>query len=365
MVVIPVFALIVILSLLGVYYYKRSTRNAVERFIANDVTINILIAGSNVFNDNKHKFYSVLSIQPGTKKIGLIFLPPDFRVLTDERRGRYQRIDEIDSSDFKSLADSLYHDIKLKIPFYVILYSPDIERLVDLVGGIDLYFLNQAEGIHGTEYGLNYLDGSKTVKYINSAEKNSIFIKYDRIQDILLTLFYNRDKYRKFFNLEFISEVIRTIKTNLLAREIAGLAKILYDEKTELMCSIAPGSYDEDGLYYIDDISYKMYENDYLKTLIKGVDPEQPVKIKILNGTDVSGLAKRTRAFLVREGLNVVEFGTSPFPSQEASVIISQKGNIGPARKVADLLSIDRIYHVIDSTQLNNVLLIIGWDRTR
>ena len=358
-------AVLIILALSGLYFYKVSTRNAVEQFISNDIMINLLIAGSNSYNDNRHKFYSILSIQPGTKKIGLIFLPPNLSINLDKRKQEYKRIDEVDISDFDSLSESLFHETKLKIPFYVVLYSPDVERIVDLIGGLDLYVLGQVKNIHGIKHGINYFDGAKTMQYLNSAEENSIYIKYDRIEDILLTLFSNKAKHKKFFNIEFISEAIKSIKTNLLAQEIVTLAGLLYDDKADVLCTILPGTFTDNGLYQMDNISYKLYEKEFLQKLMQKNQNEQSVKIKILNGTDVPGLAMKTRAFLIREGLNVIEFGTSPDPFQKNSVVICQKGEIGPAKKVAELLSISRIYHIVDSTQLNNVLLIIGTDMAK
>lgn len=358
-------AILIILSLLGLYFYKVSTRNAVEQFISGDVMINVLVAGSNVYNDNRHKLYALISIQPATKKIGLIFIPPNLRVNLDERNKEFKRLEEIDISDFDLLSESLYRETKLKIPFYIVLYSPDVERIVDLIGGLELYVLDQVKNIHGIKPGLNYFDGARTMQYINSAEENSVYIKYDRIEDILLTLFSNKHKYKKLFNLEFIHEAMKSIKTNLLAQEVATLAGLLYDDRADILCTILPGTYTDNGLYQMDNISYKLYEKEFLKQLLQDKQTEQSIKIKILNGTDVSGLAMKTRAFLIRQGLNVIEFGTSPYPFQQDTVVICQKGEIGPAKKVAELLSINKIYHIVDSTQLNNVLLIIGTDMAK
>ncbi len=354
--------LLFILSLIGIYLYKIKTRNAVEKFIGKDLMINILIVGSNIYNENMHKFYAVLSIQPKTKKVGLLFIPPNFKVTLDEMRRSYCRIDQVDINDFTKLSSSLYRDLKLKIPFYMVLYSPDVERLVDLLGGLDLYVLDQVKDIYGIKYGVNYFDGVKASQYINSAEENSIFLKYDRIQDILLTVFSDRKDYMLYNNIEFLSEVIRTLKTNLMAQEIVTIADLLNDDKSDFICTTLPGTFSGNGYFYIDNVSKKIYEDEFLKRLFREDNSESPVKIKILNGTEVIGLAKKTRAFLVRRGIHVIEFGTSPFPLQENTVIINQKAEIGPAKKVADLLSIDKIYHIIDSTQLNNVLLIIGRD---
>jgi anionic cell wall polymer biosynthesis LytR-Cps2A-Psr (LCP) family protein len=355
--------LAVIIVFLSIYiYYKKSTRNAIETFAENGMMINILIAGSNVYNHNKHSFYAILSYNPEKNKIGITFIPPEFRVDLNGKGKKFQKISEIDINDFKSLSGSLERDLKLNIPFYVVLYSPDVERIVDMIEGIELYVLDGLN-IHGTHFGLNYFDGDKINEYINSVEEKSIFRKYDRIQDILLTLFYNKKKYEKYFNIEFISEILKTTKTNFRSQEIVSLAKLLYKKNADLTCTVLPGLVDKDGFYIIDDITYKIYKNDFLKRLIvDNIEAEQQLKVKILNGTDIAGLAKKVRFKFVTQGFNVVEFGTAPYPMFEKTVIINRRGEIAPVKKVSELLGVDNIYHIIDSSQLTSVLIIIGKD---
>lgn len=346
------------------YYFKKQTRNAVELLAENDKMINILLAGNNAYNNNRHTFYAVVSLNPENNRIGVTFIPPDFRIRTERSSDSFIRIDEADINSFKSLSASLQDDLKLSIPFYVVLYSPDVERFVDLIEGVELYILDELK-IPGIHFGLNYFDGNKLNQYINSVEENSIYKKYDRIQDILLTLYYNRNKYERFINAEFISEGMKRIKTNLLPQEIMSLAQLLYKKEADLTCTIMPGFFTKDGFYIVDETAYKIYKNNFLKKLIVNNYPEQPVKIKILNGTDITGLARRVRRKFVSEGFNVVEFGTSPYPTFDKTLIINRKGDIGPVRKVSELIGVNRIYHSVDSTQLNNVLVILGFDMAR
>lgn len=355
------FIIIVITLLFTIYYYKKQSRNVIERLAESNKIINILIAGNNIYNDNKHRFYSIMSYNPENGKIGLTFIPPDFRINLDSRKNLYSKIDDVDINDFKKLTDSLAADLGLDIPFYIVIYSLDVKRLVDLIEGIDIYVLDQIDGMHGVTSGLNYFDGEKVLKYIFQGN-GSIFGRYDRIQDILLTVFYNRDRYKKFINIDFISEVIRTVKTNFLPQELISLLEMLYKDKTDLTCTVLPGTFDKDGFYCLDEISNNMYKNDFLKYLITGNSENEAPKIKVLNGTSVGGLAKKIRNILTKEGLNVVEFGTSPYPEFEHSIIINRKGGMEPVLKVSKLIGVDRIYHIIDSTQLNNVLLIVGND---
>ena len=365
--VIPIsFILGVIIILLLVFqYYKKSTRNVIEILAENKKMINILIAGSNVFNQNKHNFYAVFSYNPEKNKFGITFIPPEFKIDLKGKGKNYKKLKDIDFNDFDNLSASLERDLKLNIPFFIELYSPDVERLVDMIEGVDLFILNDIK-IHGIRFGLNYFDGKKVGEYINSVEENSILRKYDRIQDVLLTLFYNKSKYEKYFNHDFISEILRTVKTNLLAQEIVSLSKLLYNKKNaELSSTILPGIIDKDGFYTIDDITYKIYKNDFLKRLIIDNDIEQQIKVKILNGTDISGLARKIRYKFVTQGFNVVEFGTAANSTFDETVIINRRGEISSVKKVSELLGVDNIYHVVDSSQLTNVLVIIGKDMAK
>ncbi|MDY6935844.1 MAG: LytR C-terminal domain-containing protein [Spirochaetota bacterium] len=355
--------IILFIILFILYYNSIFARNSIEKLIQNKKMINVLIAGSNVFNDNKHQFYGILSINPENERIGFTIIPPNLTISIDSRSKALQRISQIDINNFKKLSTFLNQKLQLNIPFYIELYSPDVERLVDIIEGIDLYVIYQIDEIDGIEYGLNYFDGMKTIKYINSAEENSIFIKYDRIQDILLTLFYNKNKYKKYVNIKLISEALKTIKTNLVPQEAMTIIDLLY-KKSDLICAILPGQYN-DGFLHFDDISYKIYEKEFLTKLVFNNEIESSMKVKILNGSGISGMARKMRNLLVREGLNVVEFGTSPYPIIDHSIIINQKGDIGAVKRVSELIGVNRIYHIIDNMQLSSVLLIVGKDFAR
>lgn len=366
--VIIIVSLIMVAVTAMVVYHLMSmrTRNAVEELIQKKRIVNILVAGSNRFNDHRHQFFSIVSINPENGRIGITFLPPSLRMKRDEDDEKGVRIDEMPFTDFDGIRESLQRTLKLNVPFYVELYSKDVERLVDLMEGVDIFVLESRGDDSAAGFGVNYFDGPGVMRYINSVEENSIFLKYDRVLDLIMTMYRDREKYGRFVNGGLIGEIVKSMKTNLLPQEIHRISRIVMGDG-DVMGTVLPGFF-RDGMYCMDDITYRIYEKEFLADLIvdrseKEID--SAIKIKILNGTDVPGLARRMRERLIREGMNVVEFGTSPYKKLNRSIIINRRGNIGSARRVAELTEIKNVFHVIDNTQLHNILIIIGEDMAK
>jgi hypothetical protein len=79
---------------------------------------------------------------------------------------------------------------------------------------------------------------------------------------------------------------------------------------------------------------------------------DQSVKVKILNGTNVPGLAKKMRNILMREGLHRGRVSAPSYPFF-ARHHHNQRADTDYAMRVAEILGVDRVYHIIDSSQLN------------
>ena len=353
-------AVVLVVAVAGLYMYRIKTRNAVELLASNKLLVNVLIAGTNVYSDGKNKFYCIVSVNPENGRVGVTFLPPSLKVdLSGD--GDMVRLDEVSISDFDKLSAFLHSTLQIRVPFYAVMYSPDVVRLVDLAEGVNLYVLDQVKDIEGIHRGINYFDGRKVAKYINYADDGSIFKKYDRVQDLLFTLYYNRASYEKFLSADYIVEGMKTIKTNLLPNEVLSIGRLMM-KNGDLMSQILPGKVTGEGDFVIDEVTCKLYESNFLKRLVLTGEADSNIKVKVLNASGVPGIAKRIRQLLVREGVSVVEFGTYPDVVLDESVIINQKGDIESVKKIAELTGVSRIHHVIDTTQLHSVLFIAGKD---
>lgn len=352
--------LIIIITFFAINQYRKSTRNIVDIIASKNDLVNVLVAGINTYKDDTFVFFGILSVNPANGNCGITLIPPDYGVFMNDDGSKVKKISQVDFYYYNRIRYSLKKDLGLDVPFYVKIYSPDVIRTVDLAGGINIFSIDQAPEVSNIKFGLNYLDGVKTMQYINSTRENSIFIKYDRILDVLLSLYYDKKQWDLYKHPGFLTEVFKSIKTNMVLREIYSIAGML-NEKGDFYASLMPGGYSSD-YYVVDEISFKSYQQDYLMPIAVETAAGSEIKIKILNGTSVPGLARQLRNSLIRDGLNVVEFGTSPYPQMPESVIICRKSDFYAAGIAAEKTGINSIYFVNDNTQLNNLLIIIGED---
>jgi len=350
-----------IILYLCISFYIKSTRNVIEKIVDNGDLINILVTGRNIYKENTFNFYALISINPANNNIGITFIPPDYRIMMNDSGSDSVKISDIDFYYFDRIRYTLGKDLQLNVPFYVKIYSSDVIRTIDLMDGINIFSLDQAKCITMGKSGLNYLDGRKTCDYINCAEMDSIYLKYDRILDVILTLYYEREKRLAVLNEDYITEIIKNVRTNLLPQEIFSIIR-LASGKGNVMSTLLPGGINS-GFYIVDEINFKTYQQDFLGPLVAEGGAEIPVKIKILNGTGIQGLARKMRNDLIRDGLTVTEFGTSTYGNFQNSVIICRQCDIFTANRTAELTGINKIYFVTDTSQLTNILIIIGEDK--
>ncbi len=356
--IIIITAVIGTIAYLAISFYIKSTRNVIEQMVAREDLINVLIAGRNSYKDNTFNFYALVTINPKNNNIGITFIPPDYRVMMNDSGSNVVKISEVDFSNFDRIRYSLQTDLQLNVPFYIKVYAADVKRVIDMIEGINIFSLDQAKCIFNGKTGPNYLDGKKTVDYINCADE--IYIKYCRILDVLLTLYNERENLKDLVNIEFVNEIIRDIRTNFMPQEMFSLIKLVMN-KGNCMSTLLPGGFTS-GYYVVDDINFKTYQQDFLSPLLVNSETEANSNIKILNGTSVPGLARKLRNDLIREGLNITEFGTSNYGNFEQSIFICRQSDIITANRIAEITGINKIYFVTDTTQIINILIIIGED---
>jgi len=101
---------------------------------------------------------------------------------------------------------------------------------------------------------------------------------------------------------------------------------------------------------------------------LEGDPPMEPpatwdrIRVEVLNGAGVAGLAARARDHLREEGFDVVYYGNAASFDQETTVVLSRTGPAGAARAVAGRLGVTRVETAPDSTRFVDVTVILGAD---
>ncbi|MEM9424987.1 MAG: LytR C-terminal domain-containing protein, partial [Spirochaetota bacterium] len=81
-----------------------------------------------------------------------------------------------------------------------------------------------------------------------------------------------------------------------------------------------------------------------LHTLDKIVAEEYPVRVEILNGTNVSGLASRTGVLYSQQGFDVIHIGNADRSDYDKTVVINlHSNNLDDVRRVAELIGAENL----------------------
>ena len=97
-----------------------------------------------------------------------------------------------------------------------------------------------------------------------------------------------------------------------------------------------------------------------LHTWIQGIQGR--VRVEVLNGSGVAGVAWDATRVLRESGFDVVLFDNAETYSADSSVVMDRVGNMDPARSVAEALGIAQVRSEPDSTRLVDVTVRLGPD---
>lgn len=291
----------------------------------------------------------VASIDQNTNQVTLLSIPRDLYI--DNKTGGGTRINNLYSigkNDLKNeelgmtmIREEVEKVTGIPIQYYIKVDFSGFEKLVDDLGGIDLY---APYPIYDTQYpkgetgyyetfsigaGFQHLDGTTALKYARSRHSTSDFDRSRRQHLILQAIKEKAEQKGILTSAGAINDLYDTLKpyfiTDLSARELITLAKIGTNIKTE---NIANYMVHDDptqcgGLLYVP--AKELYGGaSVLVTANKGFKDIQTmanivvnhpelrsgnVTLQILNGTRGIGIAAETKMILNRLCLKVSRFG--------------------------------------------------------
>jgi LCP family protein required for cell wall assembly len=299
----------------------------------------------------------VVSLDPVTKIGSMLSIPRDLYVDIPgygfdkiNKAYFYGEVNRLQTGGAGLAIQTVENLLGIPIDYYAVVDFNSFTTVVDLIGGIDVYvpFDNMVVdpvGNHNTttlHFGFNHLDGALALGYArNRHTENGDVDRAARTQQVILAI---RDQILKLKTLpnlllrapEIWNQISSGIKTNLTMEQIIQLGLVAKDLKRQ---NIRQGVIDKSCWLAIETINN---EDTLIPNLAKVRELRNKVftsagvlgyatpptdltslaflenaRIEIVNGTNTSGLAGATKAYLVKHGFSDAQITTRQATADE------------------------------------------------
>ena len=386
--------LIVVLVLgLGITLYFSVRTDQVSEVIRSGEDLSLLLV---IEKDGRPLATEVLFYNTETRRAALFDIPADLGALIDSQ-GRVDRIDTLYiDGDWTSYHAEIEQLLDSPIAFQIFLDTQGVERIVDLVEGIETLIIDQgigsdqdliAEAREDEALDSDFLllpsgevtlDGSQFRAYFEhrysyeDAEQHS-----DRLQSLLVDLISALSDHSSFLTHRQVSPFLRSniLHTNLAN---AGIERLLVElefiDTANIITWQTNGNLREveiDGT--TKPLLFPYFEGQWLRETVRqlrenmrtgalAVRDNVLIRLEILNGTSTIGLAQRTRDLYERYGFNVVFIDNAERDDIAHTTIIDRGVGEDTARRVADVIRADRIEFDLQETDEIDITIVLGND---
>lgn len=340
--------------------------------------INVLLLGVGGKNHDGGQLSDTImiaSVKPSTKQVSLFSIPRDLAIPL-ENIG-WKKINAVNAtaeakepgSGGLATSQAIGHLVDAPIDYYLRVDFDGFEKIIDEVGGIDVYvdntlddysypirgreddpnYYNRFEHLH-VDAGWQHMNGELALKFARSrhgveaegtdfarARRQQKIIEAVREKILSANILLNPKKVSA-----IIGEIDNNISTNLKIWEMVKLFGLVKNvDKDNIINKVLDNSpsgllvdgVGENGAYILSPRAGDFSEITYLFANLFGTPPQsgkqetqsektkEEIKVTILNGTWVNGLGSRVAVNLENYGIKVVQIGNSSRHNFEKSVI--------------------------------------------
>lgn len=360
--------------------------------------INILILGMDVGDAENQSNKSgrrsdtimVLNYNPNTKKVHLVSVPRDTMIEVDAylATGEYRRYWKINAAYALGGEEEIITHVKsllnININYVVEVDYNAFRSIVDALGGVDMaieqdmYYDDDEQDLH-----INFkagetvhLDGKKAEEFFRWRENNDgtgpANADLDRIKNQHLFMSKIVDKALKpsivFKAPKILKAINDNVDTNIPANNLISLGmKILRLKTSDIVMSTLQGD-----SQYIYGESYLLADKDYNRDLINSLNADNPssaenitsinrkdLKVLVLNGTKIDGLASSAKDKLQSLGYSNIEIGNAT-PVSKSVIQTDNKELKEVLKRDIDIEKFDKISK--SENKDYDVVIILGED---
>jgi polyisoprenyl-teichoic acid--peptidoglycan teichoic acid transferase len=407
-----------ILVAISVFVYLSLRTDTVSSMVDNGETIRVLLVTE---EDGSPISTQVLIYNPRTNRVGLFDAPHDLGAILES----LNRVDSIatlyEEGDIGAYRAEIENLLGVSIPFYLVLDTEGVSDVVDLAEGLELfiaesYQMAEASGearvaVEGAEdggasaasgesgaaagavpvpsasfsspavllpAGNVTLDGEKVRMYLTSTPPGE-----PRTDRIMRRLQFTRrflemlgDNASSLRHEQVAPYVTASFEKNLDDRSLFSLIGqfSLVDTEQMIQRRIQGNFRSVDSHGETKRLLFPHFEGEWLRQSVRQVEQSLAsgeelaeesitVSLEILNGTSVSGLARRTKELYEGYGFDVVSFDNADSSDVEHTRVLDRTGNIALARRAAGIIHATRIEsEPLPGESAIDVTVILGQD---
>ncbi|HEC61995.1 MAG TPA: LytR family transcriptional regulator [bacterium] len=339
--------------------------------------ISILFALS---GDQSYRFFELFIYHPDTHKAAIVFIPANLGLIIESLK----RIDRIDTlyrpNNLTDLKRKTEEVTGVEISFVVDLQEENIIALVDLLGGLELFIPNpvdlNTQGIRTLlPSGSVVLSGDKIKSYISYRDSLEADIDWvGRKQKFLQVLLKKiGEKHPFLLHKDTFPYLQNFFKTSMGSKALASFIMQIENLDTErIIFQRVLGS---TRVVDQQELLFPHFDGQLLKETIKQTmetiassemlaEEELSLSLEVLNGTSVTGLARRAANVFQSFGYDIVSVANADNDQYMKTVILDRKGKLEAAQRIAELIRCNRIFSRVenDGDFLVDITIILGKD---
>jgi len=375
---IMIMMLVIIVTALFLYFQVRTDKMSESVKSGSIVPIMFIVT-----EENTPLLTELFLFYPDTGKGAILDIPGNTGSII-ENLNKVDRIDILyDLKNIEPFKQKVAELTDIQIPFHYIISLENLQVLVDLLDGLQLFIANPVDIKNESEVvllpsGSVNLDGSKLVSYLKySLQGESDSEKIDRNQKFLKSFLEKLASRKEYLGSDDIYHFINErVTTNLDRKSFENFLNYIDDLDTDRL------QYNKVlGLkQFVDnqELLFPHFDARLLKELVKQIEDylvnirsssDQGVafSVEILNGTDVNGLASRTAQVLKSFGYRISDIGDATRTDgleYKNTVVLDRKGNPDAAKSLAALIKCERWHSEADNSldDTIDITLILGRD---
>lgn len=342
--------MLIILSVSAVLVYFKIRTDEVGAEVKQGNTISFLFM---LGEGGSLEYSEAVMLQSSTGKCAIFDIPNHIGTLISSKN-RIDRIDSVfDEEDPREYITQVEKLMGIGIDHYLYITTKDLEKLVDLLEGVNLFIANPVE-FQGEERvlipsGSVTLDGPKAVTYSLYEEPGERGTdRSSRRQKLLQSLLKKIGDMQSYIEKPEVMDLAYGLfSSNLSQRAFSSLMKAfsVLDEDQFIFQRVLGKEQSVEG----ETLLFPHYDGTLLKETVqqtkKSLENEEVmsteqlnVTIELLNGTLTNGLAGRTSQVFKSFGYDVARVSNALQQDREKTVVIARTENLSAAQRVANII---------------------------